>query len=72
MYLSAQEMFPDNLEMQYWYAINLLNNREFDKAKALLKSIFTKDVNWKTLLPRLKSSELLSITDEQMKALMKL
>ena len=40
LYLKAQKLFPDNLEMKYWYAINLLNNKEFDKAEPILKSIF--------------------------------
>ena len=72
LYLSAQQMFPENLEMQYWYAINLLNNGEFEKAKSMLIPIFKKDKNWQTLLPRLKSSELLAIKDQQMEELIKL
>ena len=72
MYLSAQQMFPDNLEMQYWYAINLLNNQDFDKARSILSSIFKKDSNWQVLLPRLKDSDLLSISDDQLEELMKL
>lgn len=72
LYLAAQQMFPENLEMQYWYAINLLNNGDFEKAKTMLVPIFKKDKNWQTLLPRLKKSDLLAISDEQMAALMKL
>ena len=53
LYLSAQNMFPDNLEMKYWYAINLFNNKEFEKAHPILKSVFDKDSNWKTLTSRL-------------------
>ncbi|NOY48852.1 MAG: DUF1028 domain-containing protein, partial [Chlorobi bacterium] len=40
LYLEAQNLFPENIEMKYWYAINLLNNKDFEKAKPILKSIF--------------------------------
>ena len=72
LYLSAQKLFPENLEMQYWYAINLLNNKEFQKAHQILESIFKKDNNWKTLTSRLVKSKLLVISDEELQMVMKL
>jgi uncharacterized Ntn-hydrolase superfamily protein len=72
LYLNAQKLFPENLEMQYWYAINLLNNKEFEKAHPILKSIFKKDANWKTLTTRLVKSKLLVITNEELNKVMKL
>jgi len=72
LYLSAQNLFPENLEMQYWYAINLLNNKEFDKAKPILKSIFKADNNWKILTSRLVTSKLLTISELELKNVMKL
>lgn len=72
LYLNAQKLFPDNLEMQYWYAINLLNNKEFEKAKPLLTSIFKKDPNWKTLTGRLIKSQLLVISGSELEKVMKL
>ena len=72
LYLQAQKLFPDNLEMQYWYAINLLNNNQLEKAKPILKSIFSQNENWKTLTPRLVKSKLLIISDKHLKAVMKL
>lgn len=72
LYLNAQKLFPDNLEMQYWYAINLLNNKDFEKAKPILTSIFKKDSNWKTLTSRLVKSKLLTISDSEMEKVMKL
>ncbi len=71
-YLKAQRLFPENLEMQYWYAINLLNNKDFKKAHSILKSIFKKDENWRVLIPRLVKSKLLSITKTEEDVLMKL
>jgi len=72
LYLSAQKLFPDNLEMQYWYAINLLNNKQFDKAHPILKSIFKQDDNWRTLTSRLMKSKLLAISAEELETVMKL
>lgn len=72
LYLEAQNLFPDNLEMQYWYAINLLNNKEFEKAHPILASIFKKDPNWKTLTARLVKSNLLTISDTELQKVMKL
>ncbi len=72
LYLSAQKLFPDNLEMQYWYAINLLNNKEYKKAHPILKSIFEQDENWRKLTPRLVKSKLLVISEEELNIVIKL
>ena len=72
LYLQAQKLFPYNLEMQYWYAINLLNNKQFTKAYPILKSIFRRDRNWKTLTSRLVQSKLLIIEDAELKKVMRL
>ncbi|WP_338358232.1 DUF1028 domain-containing protein [Yeosuana marina] len=72
LYLSAQKMFPDNLEMKYWYAINLLNNKEFEKAHPILKDIFKQDNNWKILTSRIVKNKLLIISKEELEDVMKL
>ena len=72
LYKQAQNLFPENLEMQYWYAINLLNNREFERAKPILNSIFEKDDNWRKLTSRLVKSKLLTISDEDLTMVLKL
>ncbi|MGM5470936.1 DUF1028 domain-containing protein [Flavobacteriaceae bacterium LMO-SS05] len=72
LYLEAQNMFPENLEMQFWYAINLLNNKNFEKAKPILKSIFAKDKNWKLLTSRLVKSKLLMVSEAELNDIMKL
>lgn len=72
LYLNAQKMFPGNLEMQYWYAINLLNNKNFNQAKPILISIFNQDANWKTLTSRLVKSKLLVISEKELSKVMKL
>ncbi len=71
LYLEAQKLFPENLEMQYWYAINLLNNKQFDKAKPILRSIFEEDSNWITLTSRLVKSKLLVISEKDLANVMR-
>jgi len=71
LYLQAQKLFPYNLEMQYWYAVNLLNNKQFSKAYPILKSIFRRDRNWKTLTPRLVKSKLLNIDEAELNKIMR-
>jgi uncharacterized Ntn-hydrolase superfamily protein len=66
MYLNAQKLFPDNLEMQYWYAINLLNNKDFEKAEPILTAIFKQNADWKTLTSRLVDSKLLFVNKEEL------
>ncbi|VAV85239.1 hypothetical protein MNBD_BACTEROID02-913, partial [hydrothermal vent metagenome] len=72
LYLEAQNLFPENIEMKYWYAINLLNNKDFEKAKPILKSIFKADRNWQILTKRLVKSKLLIITEAELDVIMKL
>ncbi|WP_242205104.1 DUF1028 domain-containing protein [Aestuariivivens insulae] len=72
LYLQAQKLFPDNLEMTYWYAINLLNNKDYNKAFPILKSVFDQDKNWKTLTKRLVKSKLLNISEKKLAAVMAL
>jgi uncharacterized Ntn-hydrolase superfamily protein len=71
-YGSAMKMFPDNLEMQYWTAITLANNKEIDKAIQILKKVFAKDPNWKTLTRRLPEVNLLTVSQADLKKILML
>ncbi len=62
-YGAAMEMFPDNLEMQYWTAVSLANMGRLDEAVDMFKGIFAQDENWRTLLPRLADSDLMEAKD---------
>jgi len=62
-YSAAEEMFPDNLEMKFWHAVTLANNRKLDKALPMFKDVFSKDPNWKTLIVRLPKVGLLKSED---------
>jgi uncharacterized Ntn-hydrolase superfamily protein len=71
-YNAAMKMFPQNLEMQYWTAITLANNKQVDKALPLLKKVFATDPNWKELTRRLPKVNLLTVTDAELKKIMAL
>lgn len=71
-YNAAMKMFPANLEMQYWTAITLANNKDMTKALPMLKKIFTQDKNWKELTRRLPAVNLLSVSEEDLKKILAL
>ncbi|MFT5641929.1 MAG: tetratricopeptide (TPR) repeat protein, partial [Cyclobacteriaceae bacterium] len=71
LYKNAEAMFPDNLEMQYWHAINLVNTGKLEEALPMFKNIFSKDKNWKDLTPRLIKNEVLVADDKTLKKIMK-
>jgi uncharacterized Ntn-hydrolase superfamily protein len=71
-YNAAMKMFPQNLEMQYWTAITLANNKQVDKALPLLKKVFDKDANWKELTRRLPKVNLLTVSAGDLKRILSL
>ena len=70
-YGTAMKMFPKNLEMQYWTAITLANNKKVKEATAMLQKIYLQDGNWRELTKRLPKVNLLNVSDAEFKALTK-
>jgi len=70
-YGSAMKMFPENLEMQYWTAITLANNKKVAEASKLLQKIYKKDANWRELTKRLPKVNLLTVSETELKELIK-
>ena len=62
-YNAAMEMFPDNLEMQYWTAITLANDGDIEKAAEMLKAVYKGDANWRELTRRLPKAGLLNVDE---------
>jgi uncharacterized Ntn-hydrolase superfamily protein len=62
-YSAAEEMFPENVEMKFWHAVSLANNNKLEEALPMLKDVFSKDMNWKTLIERLPKAGLLKVED---------
>lgn len=71
-YNAAMKLIPGNLEMQYWTAITLANNKQLDKALPLLKKVFTRDTNWKELTRRLPKVNLLTVTEKDLQQILAL
>jgi uncharacterized Ntn-hydrolase superfamily protein len=69
-YDSALEMFPQNLEMKFWTAVTLANNHQMQNALDLFKEVFKKDDNWRLLAERLPKSDLLNVSDEDLKKIL--
>lgn len=71
-YKAAMQLFPDNLEMQFWTAITLANNKEVNKAIPMLKKIYAQDKNWKELTRRLPAVNLLTVSETDLKKILSL
>ncbi len=65
-YSTAEEMFPDNLEMKFWHAVTLASIGKVDESLLLFKEVFTKDKNWKILTPRLVPIGMLTVSKEDL------
>ncbi len=71
-YGEAEKMFPDNLEMKFWHAVNLVNKGKADESMPLFKELFAKEKNWAILLPRLLKVGLLICDEITLKKLLDL
>lgn len=68
-YGAAMKMFPKNLEMQYWTAITLANNKKVTDAVQMLQKIYKQDPHWRELTKRLPKVNLLMVSEKELKAL---
>ncbi|MBC7745812.1 MAG: DUF1028 domain-containing protein [Flavobacterium sp.] len=71
-YQTAMKMQPENLEMQYWTAVTLANNKQIEKALLMFKKIFAADKNWKELTGRLPAVGLLTVSEKDLARVMDL
>lgn len=66
-YQSALNSAPDNLEIQFWYALTLAQIGSLDQAVQIFKKVFALEPDWHLLLKRLPEASLLQM-DETMQA----
>ena len=71
-YNAAMKMFPANLEMQYWTAVTLANNKEMVKAIPIFRKVFAADKNWKELTRRLPEVKLLTVSEADLRKILSL
>jgi uncharacterized Ntn-hydrolase superfamily protein len=71
-YHVALKMFPDNLEMKFWTAVNYANNKNLKEALILFEEIFKRDNNWRTLTQRLPEAGLLKLSNDDLRKILEL
>ncbi len=71
-YEAAAAMFPDNLEMKYWKAVAMANNKQVSEALPLFREIFRADPNWKEMTRRLPGPGLLTVSPSDLKRILDL
>lgn len=71
-YGAACNMFPDNLEMKYWYAVSLVNMNKLEEAKPLFKFVFKRDKNWIELTRRIVKNGLLKVDEKKLNEILSL
>ena len=61
----AQALYPENKELSYWYAVELVNLGHLERAVPFFKDIFDYDPRWKTeILDRVAEAGVLRTTKE--------
>ncbi|MDX1940366.1 MAG: DUF1028 domain-containing protein [Saprospiraceae bacterium] len=71
-YNAASTMFPENLEMKFWTAVNLANIGKVEEALPMFQAIFKKNEDWKELLKRLPKSGLLKVSNSVFEKILRL
>ncbi|MCB0661245.1 MAG: DUF1028 domain-containing protein [Saprospiraceae bacterium] len=71
-YSTAEKMFPENLEMQFWHAVTLANINRVDEALPIFKNVFEGNEKWTSLTPRLTKNGLLTVSEEDLQRILAL
>lgn len=69
-YGAAEEMFPDNLEMKFWHATALVNAGRTGQSLPIFRTVFSRDPNWVTLVPRLPAAGVLTADEATLRAIL--
>ncbi|MBM4176388.1 MAG: DUF1028 domain-containing protein [Ignavibacteria bacterium] len=69
-YKSANDMFPENLEMKYWFAVSLVNMNRATEALPMFKKIFEQDANWIELTKRIVKNGILKADDKTLQVIL--
>ncbi len=64
LYEKAEALFPENEEMKFWHAVTLVNIGKTEDALPLFKAVFLKNDKWRTLVPRLIPSGMLTADEK--------
>ena len=69
-YGNAEALFPENLEMQYWHAVSLVNVGRLEAALPIFKTVFEGDENWRILTKRLPAVGLLDVNAQTLQSIL--
>ncbi len=71
-YGEAMKLFPENLEMQYWTAVAMVNSGQLEEALPIFRSIFEEDDNWREMTRRLPRAGLLHVSQAELEQIINL
>jgi uncharacterized Ntn-hydrolase superfamily protein len=64
---TAQGLYPENRELSFWYAVELCNIGEIDRALPIFRQTFQTDPNWKNIiLPRITQAGVLKVAKKDL------
>ena len=69
-YDKAATLAPDLIELPFWQAVTLAESGKIDQALEIFRKVFDADKNWKELLTRLPASDLLKISENDLKKIL--
>ncbi len=70
-YLKASKLAPGKSEILFWYAVALASMNEVDRSLPIFTEVFTRDVSWRDVVPRLVSADVLPDDPTIIKKIMK-
>lgn len=72
LYKEAERLIPDNLELQFWKGVGLLNMGKTRQGLEILKIVFNQNQDWQKLIRRLPKSGLLDVKPRTMNIIKKM
>jgi uncharacterized Ntn-hydrolase superfamily protein len=71
-YGSAESLFPQNPEMQFWHAVALANKGLVTQSLPIFRQVFRRDGNWAVLTARLPAAGLLTVSEQELQSILSL
>ncbi|GGE18549.1 DUF1028 domain-containing protein [Psychroflexus salis] len=69
LYVEAEKLQPENIEIQFWKALAMMQSSKKDKGIRDMKKIISQHNNWQHLLYRLVEAEVVPLSKADLKAL---
>jgi uncharacterized Ntn-hydrolase superfamily protein len=69
-YGAAEAMIPENLEMQFWHAVALVNAGRMKEALPMFRAVFQRDRAWAVLLTRLPRAGVLTADEASLRTIL--